>query len=161
MFYYKFGKLFGCFRLLLLRKCITMFPFFFFLSLSLSVFHSPQLFAHWNDSNRKIIVGIWGREAFSNVKALFEGILCAFYSMVKAQGFTRAEPLQLCPTLCNPMNCSPQVSSVGSSRQEYWSGLPCPPPGDLLNPGIEPLSSASPALQADSLPTEPPGEPKA
>ena len=81
--------------------------------------------------------------------------------MVKAQGFTRAEPLQLCPTLCNPMNCSPQVSSVGSSRQEYWSGLPCPPPGDLLNPGIEPLSSASPALQADSLPTEPPGEPKA
>ena len=32
------------------------------------------------------------------------------------------------------------------SRQEYWSGLPCPPPGDLLNPGIEP---GSPALQAD------------
>ena len=37
------------------------------------------------------------------------------------------------------------------SRQEYWSGLPCPPPGDLPNPGIEP---GSPALQVDSLPTE-------
>ena len=38
------------------------------------------------------------------------------------------------------------------SRQEYWSGLPFPTPGDLLNPGIEP---ESPALQADSLPSEP------
>ena len=44
----------------------------------------------------------------------------------------------------------------GFSRQEYWSGLPCPPPGDLPNPGIEPRSSS---LQADSLPYEPPGKP--
>ena len=42
--------------------------------------------------------------------------------------------------------------SMGFSRQEYWSGLPCPPPGDLPDPGIEP---GSPALQADSLPSEP------
>ena len=41
--------------------------------------------------------------------------------------------------------------SMGFSRQEYWSGLPFPSPGDLLDPGIEP---GSPALQADSLPTE-------
>ena len=41
------------------------------------------------------------------------------------------------------------------SRQKYWSGLPCPPPGDLPNPGIKPTS---PAFQADSLPTEPPGK---
>ena len=40
--------------------------------------------------------------------------------------------------------------SLGLSRQEYWSGLPCPPPGDLPNPGIEPASPATPALQADS-----------
>ena len=45
--------------------------------------------------------------------------------------------------------------SMGFSRQKYWSGLPCPPPGDLPNPGIEPTL---PALQADSLPTEPPGK---
>ena len=45
------------------------------------------------------------------------------------------------------------------SREEYWSALPCPPPGKLPNPGIEPASLASPALQADSLPTEPPGKP--
>ena len=46
--------------------------------------------------------------------------------------------------------------SMGFSRQEYWSGLPCPPPGGLPNPGIEP---GSPALQADSFPSEPPGKP--
>ena len=44
---------------------------------------------------------------------------------------------------------------MGFPRQEYWSGLPFPPPGDLPNPGIE---SQSPALQADSLPSEPPGK---
>ena len=45
--------------------------------------------------------------------------------------------------------------SMGFSRQEYWSGLPFPPPEDLPDPGIEP---ASPALWADVLPSEPPGE---
>ena len=45
--------------------------------------------------------------------------------------------------------------SMGFSRQEYWSGLPRPPPGDIPNPGIEPRS---PALQVDSLPSEPPGK---
>ena len=44
----------------------------------------------------------------------------------------------------------------GFSRQEYWSGLPCPPPGDLPNPGIKPRTST---LQVDSLPSEPPGKP--
>ena len=44
-------------------------------------------------------------------------------------------------------------SSMGFSRQEYWSGLPFPSPGDLPNPGTEPGSSA---LQADALPSEPP-----
>ena len=40
---------------------------------------------------------------------------------------------------------------MGFSRQEYWSGLPCPPPGDLPNPGIKPQSPAAPALQMGSL----------
>ena len=48
---------------------------------------------------------------------------------------------------------------MGFSRQEYLSGLPGPPSVNLPDPGIEPESSASPALQADSLPTEPPGKP--
>jgi len=46
--------------------------------------------------------------------------------------------------------------SMEFSRQEYWSGLPFPSPGHLLNPGIEP---GSPELQEDALPSEPPGKP--
>ena len=61
---------------------------------------------------------------------------------------------QSCPTLCDPKDCSLQAPlSKGFSRQEYWSGLLCPPPGD----GVEPRS---PALQVDSLPSEPPGKSK-
>ena len=57
------------------------------------------------------------------------------------------------PHSLRPVACSPPGSSVvGFSRQEYRSGLPCPPLGDLPDPGIEP---SSPALQADSLPCEP------
>ena len=58
---------------------------------------------------------------------------------------------------CDPMTVACQSPlSMEFSRQEYWSGLPCPPPGDLPNPGIEPRS---PALQADSLLSELPGKP--
>ena len=55
--------------------------------------------------------------------------------------------LQSCPTLCNPVDCTHQAPlSMRFSRQEYWSGLPCSPPGDLPHPGIEPRSLMSPAL---------------
>ena len=57
-----------------------------------------------------------------------------------------------CPTLCDSLDCNPPGSSVhGFFRQEYWSGLPFPSPGDLPNPGIEPASPVSPALEADSF----------
>ena len=45
---------------------------------------------------------------------------------------------------------------MGFPRQEYWSGLPCPPPGDLLDPGIEPASAA---VQVDSFPLSQQGKP--
>ena len=61
-----------------------------------------------------------------------------------------------CVWLCDPMDCSPPGFSVhGHSRQEYWSGLLCPPPEDLRNPKIE---LRSPTLQADSLLPKPPGK---
>ena len=79
---------------------------------------------------------------------------------------------QLRVTLCDPLGCSlpgsldysPPGSSVhgilfmGFSKQEYWSRLPSLPPGDLPNPGIEPMSPVSLALQVDSLPAEPSGK---
>ena len=52
------------------------------------------------------------------------------------------------------MDCSPPGSSVhGFSRQEYWTGLPCPPPGDLPNPEMEPVSLMSPARAGGSCTT--------
>ena len=61
-------------------------------------------------------------------------------------------------TLCHPWTIACEAPlPKGFSRQEHWSGLPCPPPGDLPNSGIEPRS---PTLQVDSLPSEPPGKPK-
>ena len=66
---------------------------------------------------------------------------------------------QWCLTLFNPMDCAHQAPlAMGFSKQEYWSGLPCPPLEDLPNPGIKHLSPVSPSLQADLLPPEPPEE---
>ena len=63
---------------------------------------------------------------------------------------------QLCLTFCDPWTVGHQAPlSMEFSRQEYSSELPFPSPGDLPDPGIEPRS---PALQADSLPSEPPGK---
>ena len=50
---------------------------------------------------------------------------------------------QWCPTLCDPVDCTHKAPlSMGFPRQEYWSGLSFPPPGDLSDPGIEPVSPA-------------------
>ena len=57
--------------------------------------------------------------------------------------------VQLFATLWTVVHEAPL--SKGFSRQEYWSGLPCPPPGGLPDPGIEPASPVTPALQVDSL----------
>ena len=62
-----------------------------------------------------------------------------------------------CPTLVTPWTVAHEAPlALGFPRQEYWSGLPLPSPGDLPDPGIE---LRSPALQADSLPTEHQGKP--
>ena len=59
----------------------------------------------------------------------------------------RAQPLQSCKLSAAPRTVARQAPpSMGFFRQEHWSGLPFPPPGDLPHPGIEPSSLASPAL---------------
>ena len=67
------------------------------------------------------------------VWSYYRGVMCSVASVVS----NSSQHCGLCPL------------SMGFSRQEYWSGFPCSPPGDPLNPGIKPLS---PALQVDSLP---------
>ena len=66
-------------------------------------------------------------------------------------------PVQLFVTLWTVAHQSPL--SMGFSRQEYRSGLLCPPPGNLPDPGIEPVSPMAPALQVDSLPLSHQGSP--
>ena len=69
---------------------------------------------------------------------------------------SESEVAQSCPTLCSPWTVAHQAPpSMGFSRQEYWSGLPFPSPGDLPDPGIEPRS---PTLQADALTSAPAGK---
>ena len=72
--------------------------------------------------------------------------------MAKVQVFVT----QSCSTFCDPWAVAHQAPLSMDSSTQYWSGQPFPSPGDLPNPGIEP---GSPALQADSLLSEPPGTP--
>ena len=67
-----------------------------------------------------------------------------------------AKSLQSCPTLCDPKDCSHQAPlSIGFPRQEYCSGLSCPPPVDHLDPGTELASLTSPALAGGLFTTSP------
>ena len=88
-------------------------------------------------------------DRFFTTSVTWEAPICVYMCCVWSQ---------LCPTLCDPIDCSPDCKLFSPwrfFRQEYWSGLPCPPPRYLHKPGIEPRS---PALQANSLPSEPPGK---
>ena len=69
----------------------------------------------------------------------------------------KVKPLSRVRLFATPWTVAHQAPpSMGFSRQEYWSGLSFPSPGDLPHPGIEPRS---PALRADALTSEPPGKP--
>ena len=65
---------------------------------------------------------------------------------------------QSCLTLCGPVDYSPLLAT-GFPRQEYWSGLPFPPPAELLHPGIKLASPVAPALSDRFFTAEPPGKP--
>ena len=72
-----------------------------------------------------------------------------------------AKLLQLYLTFWDTIKVARQAPlSIGFSRQEYWTGLPCPPPGDLPDPGIKPTSPEAPGLQADPLPMSHQGSPQ-
>ena len=71
----------------------------------------------------------------------------------------RFSHVRLFVTLWTVASCQASPS-MGFSRPEYWSGLPCPPPGDLPNPGTEPMAPVSSASQVDSLPISHWGSPR-
>ena len=92
---------------------------------------------------------IWPRLFQITSSVLELGACELLYSALKDQNPCFPQPSG------SPIHRSQAPPSMGFFRQEYWSGLPFPSPGDLPDPGIEPLSSV---LQADSLPSEPPGK---
>ena len=94
----------------------------------------------------------------SSVHGILQARTLEWVASSFSNAYMHAKLLLSGPTLQSYEPQSPRLlCSWGFSRQEYWSGLPCPPPVDLPNPGIEPMS---PTLQVDSLPSEPPGNPK-
>ena len=80
--------------------------------------------------------------------------MCMYTCMCACSDFS---PVWLFATLWTVAHQA--LLSPGFSKQKYWSGLPCPPPGDLPDPGIEPESTVSPALRVDSLPLGHQGSP--
>ena len=90
---------------------------------------------------------------------MYQVLYTLLYLVLSVCACMHAQSLQSWPTLCNPLDHSLPGSSVHElSRQEYWSGLPCPPPEDLHNPGIEPVSCIS-YIAGGFFTTEPPGKP--
>ena len=79
------------------------------------------------------------------VVGLYQGLFDI--SLLESQNARSAKSLQSYLTLVSPWNVACQASlSLGFSKQEHWSGLPVPPPRDLPDPGMEPMSVMSPAL---------------
>ena len=97
------------------------------------------------------------RNANGKAGRLASGVVEAEFTAFTCAGGGDGLVAKSCPTLSTPWTVAHQTPlSMGFSRQEYWSGLPFPSPGELPHLGIEPRS---PTLQADALTSEPPQKP--
>ena len=150
--------LFSYSLLVLLWTCgFTCYRWFYVLqSVTVMILSLVQIFPSLVSGSPFILnpVSFWQNYLSSKV-TLFSGL--ANVSRPSSHAFLALElyVAQSCPTLCNSMDCSQAPWSMEFSRQECWSGLPFSSPGDLPDPGIK---SGTPELQADSLPSEPPGK---
>ena len=164
----------------------TKFNLFNFNKYLLNIYQEPNVgsdIARWYWEKSDAILGLkkftcqlkkqthhWPRSIHSfihRINRFTEHLLCALdtvlscshgaFSLVRGKKNRKAKSLSRVRLFVNPWTLACQAPpSMGFSRQEYWSGLAFPCPGDLLDPGIKPRS---PTLQADSLPSEPPGKP--
>ena len=138
--------------LMIFHLCVNRIRFENYTSLHSEFFHFPFIFAYFFIQWGQHTVKLSSTEHCVRMKVKYcisttwlrGGSLMSSCSVLKYVYLVT----QLCPTVCGPMDCSPLGSSLsmGFSRQEYRSGFPFPTPGDLPDPGIKPLSLASPAL---------------
>ena len=109
-----------------------------------------------NPMGKNVLFNKWCCSSWTSIGRINKAPNKISYLLQKLTQSVHAYSLSCVQLFMTPWTVAHQVPlSMGFSRQEYWSGLPCPLPGDLPNPGIKPRS---PTLQADSLPPEPPGK---
>ena len=110
---------------------------------------------YWESSFCICMMNVWLVDCISNTLHTSLSLYpCSIYTPMGGCSVT-----QSCPTV-TPWTVAHQAPlSMGFSRQKYWSGLPCSPPGFLPYPGIEPMSPIAPAVQVDSLPLSHQGSP--
>ena len=125
-----------------------------------SEFSTNKLFAKSLQSCPTLCDPIYGSPPGSPVPGILQARTLEWVAIsFSSDASVPAKLPQSCPTLCEPMDHSPPGSSVhGFSREEYQSGLPYTSPGNLPNPGIEPMSLLH--QQVSLLPLVPPGKPK-
>ena len=113
----------------------------------------------WNHSF-EIILSFPQLLEFPLISWEFHSRFCNSYNQITRREMLLCSVAQSCPTLVTPWTVACQATpSMEFSRQEYWSGLPFSPPGDLPNPGIEPMFLASPAMVGSFFTTESCGKP--
>ena len=130
-------------------------------ALTLHAVGSPNITYSWPSISTSISTYYWRKSPWKWACAvetpefkgqLYSSFLCFTFVIYKV----KVKSLSCVGLFATPWTVAYQAPlSVGFSRQEYWSGLPLPSPGDLPNPGIEPRS---PTMQADTLPFEPWGK---
>ena len=102
----------------------------------------------------------WSQFQLDSLSAMAPVLLGVHGTISPSVGLCVLSPLSCVRLFAIPWAVTCQAPlSKGFSRQEYWSGLPCPPPGSHPNIGIKPASLASPALAGRFFTTEPPGKP--
>ena len=120
----------------------------------------------WKFHGQRSLEGcsLWGTEESNMTEWLTlrywvgQNVHSSFF--VKCYVCTCANSLQSCLTPWNPMDHIAHQASLSMAFSEHeWSGLPCPPPGDLSDPGIKPMSLTSPALAGRFFTLVPPGKP--
>ena len=113
----------------------------------------------WNHSF-EIILSFPQLLEFPLISWEFHSRFCNSYNQITRREMLLCSVAQSCPTLVTPWTVACQATpSMEFSRQEYWSGLPFSPPGDLPNPGIKPMFLASPAMVGSFFTTESCGKP--
>ena len=123
-----------------------------------SLKHTPLPDQWWEINSMKILDCLLGEIGWRQVSNLLGHI-----TRYKPHYWTMSAcvlSLQSCLTLCDPMDLAHQAPlSMGSSSKEYWSGLPCPPPGIFLTQGLNPCLSGLLHWQLSSFPLVLPGKP--